>query len=1223
MERIEQDEAGAAVTAVEVGGAVGVEDAQGVAELVIGEGEDGLVHNYDGKLGIGSGLAGGVGEAQGEASFCAGFDFGGVGEDGDGQAALQGGDVESEFAPGVGGARGRAVHRLALVVETRRRADDIHLQVEVGDVFFLNRQAEGGGGGFEAEALRGQDTAAVDGEEAFGGGKGRLHQDLGDIARLVGLFVGDEGEGFLFDAAGGLHLAAADPAGELALILAAQVVNDDGGDAVAAADGRLEGASDRLQSRTHLAGLDIRFFLAPASAAGHPLHAGGAHFDRPVGDGSAVNIGDDQLNLERRTALDKVALAAQANVEAGGMHQQRGRTAPRLAVDIHDGGAGDDADRLAAGVVGGIEIEAQIVDTGGVGLAAEGFGRPIAAPTRTPAVVKPPPGLPGSEGEIRPIGRAVAGVGGGDLPGDISAGQGAAGVILRLDGQDGHRTSGVRARAGAGKVGAGRFAAGRDLKLRAAKLLDLKAVVELRGVQVAGDADGPQRHLRVAQVDGLRQLDDEVEAAQGVDLRLAAGDLAALGVSNLVGDGADGCAYEVNAAVRAAANPPQPAFEVDFFAGFVHLAVVEDVPLEGVAGGPGVPGVVAPVVGRAGEEGLVSAAPGGEVCRAGGDGEAGDAVRIGEEGLAAGFGEDGDAGQGGAVLQAGGPGDKLLVVAEGVQADVGDLNPGVDGLGQAAPFLLVVFKEAFGRFDDDNKVAELSVEVLAEVNVYLGQGVSGQFEGDGAVFDQAAGELRSGVVLLPVAQVLFEGRPVGGLDGVDFEVQFAVVDGVDGEDGFGGRWVEGDEDIPRPAQERFGFAYFEAQDGFLAQFLFKDVLQFAGDRYLVGGLALGRAADFDGAAVDVDDYAGDGGFDTQHVFGVGVGVYGVVEADVEGGQGGALFVPRAAVVFNAQRRIGEEAKGLRLRGQARPFRRGRSRADGHCHAGVRRQGFERPKCQPTPLRSAFHRLADVAVLLNLRLAGQRQRHPLPAGRHLDRLQHRRRVNPLIKGNEKDRIERLGAVCRIHPHRLRRGRAECPFDRLGQHPTHRRLHTGRDGDMKIRRFRQAIHRHFARRGVILKGQGLCPQPAPGPRQRRLDAHRHILRRQVGQSSQSDHRLVKSNAQEGRQRNLAFGRIAQHLKRPGLALFRRGQALRLREGLLDGFAAARGRDGLLRQPEGRLLGGNRGQRRQAGEKLIHLLWRQWFAGRRREASRRLHRLRLSLAEANGEARRGLLG
>ena len=295
-------------------------------------------------------------------------------------------------------------------------------------------------------------------------------------------------------------------------------------------------------------------------------------------------------------------------------------------------------------------------------------------------------------------------------------------------------------------------------------------MVELRGVQVAGDADGPQGHLRVAQVDGLRQLDNKVEAAQGVDLRLAAGDLAALRIRDLVGDGADGCAYEVNAAVRAAANPPQPAFEVDFFAGFVHLAVVEDVPLEGVAGGPGVPGVVAPVVGRAGEDGLVSAAPGGEVCRAGGDGEAGEAVGSGEEGLAAGFGEDGDAGQGGAVLQAGGPGDKLLVVAEGVQADVGDLNPGVDGLGQAAPFLLVVFKEAFGRFDDDNKVAELSVEVLAEVNVYLGQGVSGQFEGDGAVFDQAAGELRSGVVLLPVAQVLFEGRPVGGLDGVDFEV---------------------------------------------------------------------------------------------------------------------------------------------------------------------------------------------------------------------------------------------------------------------------------------------------------------------------------------------------------------------------------------------------------------------------------------------------------------------
>ena len=73
----------------------------------------------------------------------------------------------------------------------------------------------------DAEALGVEDAAAADRQQAFGRAEGRLHQDLGHVAGLVALLVGDQGDGLLLDLARRRALAAAHPAGELALVLAA------------------------------------------------------------------------------------------------------------------------------------------------------------------------------------------------------------------------------------------------------------------------------------------------------------------------------------------------------------------------------------------------------------------------------------------------------------------------------------------------------------------------------------------------------------------------------------------------------------------------------------------------------------------------------------------------------------------------------------------------------------------------------------------------------------------------------------------------------------------------------------------------------------------------------------------------------------------------------------------------------------------------------------------
>ena len=196
------------------------------------------------------------------------------------------------------------------------------------------------------EPLGVEDAVPADCEHPFRGAEGRLHQDLSHISRLVGFFIRDQGDGFLLDIAGGRSLTATHPAGELALVLPSKIIDHHRGNLVSAADGGFEGAGDRLEGRTQLAGLNIHFLLHPISTARFPFQPGSLDFHWPVSYRVAIDIGDDEINLDRRALLDKVAVAAQANIEAGRMNQQCGAAAPRLAVDIHDRSFSHHADRF-------------------------------------------------------------------------------------------------------------------------------------------------------------------------------------------------------------------------------------------------------------------------------------------------------------------------------------------------------------------------------------------------------------------------------------------------------------------------------------------------------------------------------------------------------------------------------------------------------------------------------------------------------------------------------------------------------------------------------------------------------------------------------------------------------------------------------------------------------------------------------------------------------------
>src|SRR5690606_16289144 len=525
-----------------------------------GQGEDRLVDHDDRELGAGDRAPAGVLHLDVDPGEAARLDLAEARRDLDVEGAGDGRDREVERALAVGGPARQAGVRLAVVIEPGRRSDQVDLDEDVGHVGLGDRHLEGGGGALHLEGAGLGDAGAADGEEPVGGVEGRLDQEPGGLARPVLLAVRDQRDLLLLDVADRRHVAAGDPDEDLAGAGAAGLVGHGRGDAVGAALGSLEGAEAGLVCRLDRAGLRVCLFFLPLALLPRPVEPDGLHVDDGADGGVTLVVDRDGLDLDGDALVDEVAVLLEADVELGGVDQERGGAGPGLPVDVLHVGLGDEGRR--GRWVDAEEVDPEGVLAGGVGLALE---RLVAGLVRHVVVVGPPR-LPDAEDEAVVAGRAEAGRLGADAPAHVGAGEAAAGVVGRLDGDVGGGGDQVRPLAGGGG----------DLVLRPAKLLDLEAVVVLPAALAAGGELDPG----VAEVGRGGQGEAGVEAAERVDVDLALGDLVAARADDGVAHVVHQAGGPLDVAALAEVDHADPALEVDLLAGPVHLAVVVDEPGE-------------------------------------------------------------------------------------------------------------------------------------------------------------------------------------------------------------------------------------------------------------------------------------------------------------------------------------------------------------------------------------------------------------------------------------------------------------------------------------------------------------------------------------------------------------------------------------------------------------------------------------------------------------------
>ena len=228
------------------------------------------------------------------------------------------------------------------------------------------------------------------------------------------------------------------------------------------------------------------------------------------------------------------------------------------------------ADR--AHILRSLEIKVEVMLAAGIRAAGKSLVLGFFVSHRSIKVITvKPPGRPCAKSEIRPIGWGVAAGRGSDLPGHLCIGQRSTRIVFGFNRDSGLFTGEVRAR--------GLIARG-DLKLRPAEFLDLETVIILRAVQPAQAAFSFKIDLCVAKVNFLRNGEGEVKATQGVDLHPAAANFVALRLGDGIAYGSNRTAQQFHIAILLAANATQPAFDMQFFAGLIHLAVIKHVPAQ-------------------------------------------------------------------------------------------------------------------------------------------------------------------------------------------------------------------------------------------------------------------------------------------------------------------------------------------------------------------------------------------------------------------------------------------------------------------------------------------------------------------------------------------------------------------------------------------------------------------------------------------------------------------
>ena len=168
----------------------------------------------------------------------------------------------------------------------------------------------------------------------------------------------------------------------------------------------------------------------------------------------------------------------------------------------------------------------------------------------------------------------------------------------------------------------------------------------------------------------------------------------------------------------AAANQPQPTFEMHFFARLVHLAVIKNKPAQFIIHGAWVPAIAAPIVCGARQHGGIVAQAGCEVLNALiWDGEARHTFGIGTHICAR--CANAHTFQRFTIGQRGRPHYHSAGVSKGIQADLRNLHPGVNRLP-----IIILLEQATGRLGNHNKLPTRSaMQIFTKININFGQGI--------------------------------------------------------------------------------------------------------------------------------------------------------------------------------------------------------------------------------------------------------------------------------------------------------------------------------------------------------------------------------------------------------------------------------------------------------------------------------------------------------------------
>ena len=414
------------------------------------------------------------------------------------------------------------------------------------------------------EALLAQQAVSTKREQALRRDKRGNQQHLRHVARGIAALVRHQHQLVFVETTPRLRLPARNPRHERGRVGAPGFVRDARGHAPSAARGLIQthddgpGVRDRRQLR------NLHGLLAPLALDLAVLAALRPEHDGRAGDGGAVNIGDDQLKLQRLARRDKRAVTAQTHIGSSRVHHHRGRRCPGLTVDVRDRALGrhHPGTRRARGACANLEpvgaIRARPAREAPVvvfGLVVVVVAAPAAAPPRDKLAKR----------EAVPArGRVASGLC-RHLPCDVRASERATGVIGR---SHGHRHR-ITRNHGAWVRG------GCHLVLGPAELRNLEFVHGAgAGVRCAG-ALGHKLQHRLAEASRRGQGKPNVKPAKPVHRRAARDDLVAHRVARGPGDQRHALRRGRQITQRPAADHADPPLDAHRLAGPVQAAIVE------------------------------------------------------------------------------------------------------------------------------------------------------------------------------------------------------------------------------------------------------------------------------------------------------------------------------------------------------------------------------------------------------------------------------------------------------------------------------------------------------------------------------------------------------------------------------------------------------------------------------------------------------------------------